>query len=192
MKTRKIIAIAAISVVAVFFLAGCDQILENLFPNDTGHGTTAGTNTLTVSAFMWTDPVYVTSGYVGKIHIDLVDSSGTVVQTYSTWANGYDQYTYDYWWGTGDYYYRYPVSTTFYYVNDGTYKVNVYCDLNGNNQYDVSSEYFASNNYSYYTGDSIWQNHTGYSTVSLSNGSSSSVTAYIDYYDWEFYGAFGY
>jgi len=189
MKTRKIIAIAAISVVAVFFLAGCDQILENLFPNDTGHGKQSGTNSLTVTAYMWTDPYYATYAYIGKIHIDLLDSTGTVVQSYSSWANGYDVF-YDGYYSSYNAYYRYPVVTTFSYLNDGTYKVRVYCDLNGNNAFDDSTdEYYVSNEY---WSDSFYVSGNPYSSYYLSSGSNVSANAYIDYDNWEYYSGYGF
>jgi hypothetical protein len=138
MKIRKILPLLAIGLVAMFFLAGCDQILENLFPKDTGHDTNSGNNSVMINAFLWTDQDKVTSPWFGEVHIDLMDATGTtVVKSTSDWAYSYDTYYYDdYPYYTYLYYYRYPVTGSFNFIPDGTYKIRVWYDANYNGQYD--------------------------------------------------------
>ncbi len=193
MKIKKILPILVLALAAMFVLAGCNQILENLFPNETGHGTTVTNNsTLNVQAYLWTDPNYVSypwgsDGY-SKVDIDLIDNSNhTVVahkEQYAGKTTGYQpDYTY-----TDIYYHylagRYPVTVTFPAVADGNYTVRVWLDTDETGVWDPAEFYQSNQDYSgRRTAD--FYNNGWTSNISLSGMDNKTIDAYIDYYDYE-------
>jgi hypothetical protein len=197
MKIRKILPLLAIVLVAAFILAGCDSVLETLFPNDTGHGggSTPANNTISVTAFLWTDRYYATSAYFGKVHIDLMDSTGTtVVQSASQWVSGWDSSFYDSWvYYSYGIYYRYPIDASFNFVPDGTYTLRVYYDLNYNDKYDSPGEYYVSNqNTGSYFSYPLYLNSAGHTNIVVTGGQSVSARSYIDNDGWQYWSGANY
>jgi uncharacterized protein (DUF2141 family) len=130
MKIRKILPLLAIAVVALFALSSCDQMLESLFPADTGQLESQGTNSLLVKvAVNWNSNLQGT-----KIVIDLYDSTNTVIdyRAYFVSDTGYAVNHY---------------SADFQFLTDGAYYVNVYIDTNG----DYNPDFYGSpyNQYQY-------------------------------------------
>lgn len=117
MKTRKILPLLALAVVALFALSSCDAMLESLFPADTGQLSTQGTNSITVEAGVWW--FYLDKPGTGKLRIEIWDS---------TFTNRVDYRTFDvYYTGYDTIYY----SADFNFLVDGTYYVEAWIDQNG-------------------------------------------------------------
>jgi len=121
MKIRKILPLLAIAVVALLALSSCDQMLESLFPADTGQLDTQGTNSLLVKvAVNWNSNLQGT-----KIVIDLYDSTGVNMVDYREYIVSDTGYLVNHY------------SADFQFLTDGAYFVNVYIDTNGDYNPDI-------------------------------------------------------
>jgi len=149
MKIKKIIPLLAVVVVALFALASCDQMLESIYPEQTGQ---TGTNTLTVQA----DVHYYYAGYsvgddiyYGPLTV-LLKKDGVTYDKQTTWLNN-------------PYYYNTISSTwTFNNLPDGTYTAYVWIDYNNdgttNGDYDYGNYWPTSSYYlSASSTDSIYE-----------------------------------
>jgi hypothetical protein len=153
MKTRKIIPLLAVAVVALFALASCDQLLENIYPDQT---TPKGNNTVTIDVYTYADNIsYYYSGsiYAGPLTIQLY-KDGAVYRTQATDLSNPDLYS--------------VLDTTFTFdsLPDGSYTAYAWIDANKNGIEDDS----------FYNG--LAPSYIGY----LAGGSSASGWIDLGYY----------
>ncbi len=102
---KKIIPLILVAVVAIFLLAGCDAMLESIYPNQT-----AGKNTIDVTV----NELYT---YPQPIVVEVFDSAGNYVAStsfYTIYANG-------------SYYYN---DVAFTRLKDDTYTLYAWIDIN--------------------------------------------------------------
>jgi hypothetical protein len=157
MKRRTRIALFAASALAILALAGCDAMLESIYPNETNPS-----NTLTVTVYMDYNSVS-TDIYQGPLTIVLYKDG----ETYATL--------------TADVYYEGSRWIEYYYTFTGLPKgtYTAYCWIDYNNDGDTTGDC----DYGYYwpaeQGD-------GTQSVYLSGGASGNFTEYIYYYDYQY------
>jgi hypothetical protein len=115
MKIRKILPLLALAVIALFTLSSCDQILESMFPADTGQLVTQGKNSISVELGV----NWLTYPGTGKLIVEIKDSSNKLIETrqFDVYYTGYDTIYY---------------SAEFNFLFDGTYLIYAWIDKNGN------------------------------------------------------------
>jgi len=187
---RKILPILILSVAAVFLLSSCDQILEALFPNETGHGgSTNNSITFNVSGQDETNTYFspgnwpydpsgesqastIVTRALQPVYVNLFQygQNGALVSV------GTQQVTY---FGSAD---VNGVRTgsptvTFSGLNDGSYEFQVYYDLDGHQDLNLAKEYSGY----YYTAQGYVNSNLN-SSVYVSGGSTSTVG--VTLYEW--------
>jgi hypothetical protein len=186
---KKILPLVILSVAAVFLLSSCDQMLESLFPSQTGHGpTTHYNNQIVVNVNGWdsygynqvydsygygawqyedTYYYYVTNPNTTPIYVDLLDSSGSVVGTAQiTYFEG------------GGVNLARTASTTFTGLKDGNYTVEVWYAGDGSS----SPTFMRDNYYWYYYIDSGMVNGSFVSQVYVNGDSTATYQADLHEY----------
>jgi hypothetical protein len=142
MKTRKLLPLLALAVLALFALSSCDQMLESIYPEQTNP---PASNTIYLTVQTWYS--YVGDNvYYGPLMVEVLDSSAyTVVASDSRYLS-YNYYD--------------PIveNFSFYSLDDGNYTVNTWLDTNYNGVMD-GYEYQASS-YSLYLSDYSTQSIT--------------------------------
>jgi hypothetical protein len=119
---KKLLPIILLAGSVFFLLAGCDAMLESIYPEETGHG--GGTNSITLVTEI--DPDTYIDYYLHEIYFELQDSNGVVLQTYSNTPS----YNFDTEYA--------EASVTFAYLADGNYSVFAWYDSTYNAKYDNS------------------------------------------------------
>jgi len=185
---KKILPILILSAAAVFLLSSCDQMLEALFPAETGHGGTAN-NTIT----------FYVNGY-DQENLDLGHATG--LWAYSPYGPGYQSTVttlashvvyvnlYQYTGGGLTVYKTIPVGLTFQgnglrtayvpftSVPDGSYAFDVYYDLDNTQNIGLAKEYSGN----YYTAQGTVNSSPNYTSVYVSGGATDTVTVSLTEY----------
>jgi hypothetical protein len=116
MKLRKILPLLGLATVALLALSSCDQMLQSLFPAETGQLKTQGKDSISVQVTV--DTTYPVLNQ--QLRVELWDP------TYTTM---YDSRVFT----VSDTGYRYnDYKADFNWLVDGTYNVDVWIDENGN------------------------------------------------------------
>jgi hypothetical protein len=114
---KKIIPVLLLASVALFILAGCDKMLEGIYPDQTGQD--KGNNTFQVQAEVIS--ACFANPYGVKVYFTLKDDMGNALQTYfSDLTSSYN--------GS-----RLEASAIFSLLPDGNYSVDVLYDAYGDN-----------------------------------------------------------
>lgn len=117
---KKIIPIVILAAAAVFLLAGCDAMLESIYPDQTGRD--KGTNSVSVDVAV--DPSAITDWYAHKVWIRLENMDTSVTWYRDSMVMGSSTS------------YRCYAGATFDFLSDGTYAVTAWFDSNDNGYLD--------------------------------------------------------
>jgi hypothetical protein len=116
---KKIIPLVLLATAAVFLLAGCDILLESIYPDQTMKN--KGIYSLPVE--VRANPSAINEWWNHKVWVQLTDSQGNTQYQDSLFQG--DSYSYTVF-----------ASTTFNFLNEGSYSVFVWFDANDNGQPD--------------------------------------------------------
>lgn len=125
---------ALVAVAALFLLAGCDAMLEAIYPDQTSHGTTLYSFNVSATPNA-VNPVAAQQLAYNQVWVDLIDAgTGQVVDVTNGWLSAYAD-------SSGNIIVSEQPYQAAFSVPQGSYYALVWIDTNGNGQYDPLDEY---------------------------------------------------